>query len=177
MLRTRRNFFNISALTSLLVAAGCSKQTVGKVTTVTVNVQQVDLWAQAAENTTVMIVNLPGLPIDVVTKTAITTIGATVANDIAAWDQQTKGQTSFTIDTTNPKSIGMTLLTDCESVLTQARAAAAKSVNAQVMQYVNALALLVSLFQAQLNMLPTALKPGDRAMSEKEALQILQVKR
>ncbi len=176
---TRRTLLNTAYLFTIGSLSGCGAITankIGKVTTVTVNVAQIDAWSQAAENMTKLILSLPGINIPTPAVGAISLAGATITADIANWDKQTAGQTTYTVDTTNQSSIARTLLLDCQNVLNQTRTALGSTANQTTQSYINALAVIVSLFEAQLGVAPTAADQNTAPMSETDALKILRVR-
>lgn len=161
----------------LAALAACTTSTTGSITTVTVNVAQVDAWAQAFENAGNLILGLPGMNTALGGSGPIISVAiAAVATDVAAFDKATAGSATYSFDKTSVPSMLLSILTDGRSILTTAQAAlGTASKTGTVATYINALATIVSLFEATVGVMPAAAIMGAKPMSEADALAALKV--
>lgn len=163
---------------ALLGACGAvTTTTTGGITTVSVNVAKIDAYAQAFQNAGNTILGMPGMAAMLGPYALVASqVTAAVATDIAAFDKAAGGQTTLTFDATSvPASIN-SVLADGQKLLTTIRAGLPQTaVVGTVATYINALATVVSLFEAMVGTAPAAAIMGATPMSEDTALTILRV--
>ncbi|MDE2105501.1 MAG: hypothetical protein KGL39_50205 [Patescibacteria group bacterium] len=171
------------ALMPLAGLTGCgliTTTTTNGVTTITVNVKQLDAWGQAFANAASLIGVLPGIagtPAGV----AILGISALAAGDIAAIDKSANGALVLTFDATSIPAAVSSLLTDGSTLLTDSSNALPSVASGAVsvaQTYIAALKTVVSLLTAALT--PPASGPVvaaamPRPMTEAAALKTLRV--
>ena len=174
MVRTisRRAMLTSVAFPMATVAlGGCSlfsSKTVNGVTTITVNLNQLDSWGQAIANAGTMLA-----PIVPSVGPAIMAVVKVVAADIAAIDKDTGGTATLTFDATSIPAAISSLLADGQTILKTATAALPAEITSEARTILGALQTIVSLFAAALGSMG-AVKP---AMTETQALAALRVTR
>lgn len=174
---SRRAILGTSALLPAAALVGCGIVTTTKVngvTTITVNVAQINAWAQAFGNGAAMVAGLPGI-VGTPAGAAIAAISALVKVDAAAFNTAAAGSLTLTFNATSvPASIqsivtdGQTLLNATKAAIPQVPAAAATLANT----YLNAIATLVSLAEAAIT---TKVGTPHTPMTEGAALAVLRV--
>ena len=160
--------------------AGCgivgTSKTSG-VTTITINTASVATWAQAFRNAANLISTLPGI-VGTPTSLAIGAISTLVAADAAAFATASGGKLSLTFDGTSVPASLSSLLADGQKLLAATQAAlgsVASTATTQAQMYVNALATIVSIFEAAMGAAPVGAAPG--RMDETAALGTLGVRK
>jgi hypothetical protein len=175
---TRRNFSKESLLlASALVGgvtlmAGCTTSTVNGVTTVTLNVAQVNAWGQALVNSTTLVAGLPGINATPEAQ-AIKLVGPMISGDLAAFNKAANGALSLTFNTTSPAAGITSLVTDAQTLLNDTSAAIGSNLGGVAQEYLDAIKTVVSLIQAAT---ATSLVAGATPMTEAQALATLGVK-
>lgn len=177
----RRSLLFASALVApAALLAGCATSTANGVTTITLNVASVEAWSTAFLNASTLIAGLPGIA-GSGPSVVLMALANVIAADIASFKTAAGGNLSLTFDRTSvPKAI-TSLLADGQSLLTDTKAllsgvAAADAATAQT--YLNAVATLVSLFEAALGNVSAKASGvlGAEPMTERQALGALGVK-
>lgn len=178
---TRRHGLTITAAAmpaALLAACGTvTSKTMAGVTTVTINVAKVDAYAQAFENAGNTILSVPGVtgllgPYAIVASD----VTAIVGTDIAAFDKAAGGKTVLTFDATSVPASVNSVLADGQKLLTTFRAGLPQTaVVGALAAYLNALATVVSLFEAMIGAPPASATKDFTPMPEGVALAILGV--
>jgi hypothetical protein len=162
---------------SLLALAGCSavtSTTTNGVTTITVNVADVDAWGQAFLNASGLILALPGiaaLPVGA----AISAVLAVIKTDLAAFDTASGGNVTLTFNATSVPAAIQSVLADGKTLLSDAAGvpgAVTATVQATASEYVQALETVVSTFAAAIGQITAGASP----MSLGQALSVLKVK-
>jgi hypothetical protein len=164
---------------SLLALAGCSavtSTTTNGVTTITVNVADINAWAQAFLNGATFLLALPG----VAALPAASLIGlalAAVKTDLAAFDSAAGGNVTLTFNSTSIPAAIKSVLTDGRTLLSDAAGvpgAVPATVQATASEYVQALETVVSTFAAAVGQITAGAALG--AMPIATALSVLRVK-
>ncbi len=178
---TRRHGLTMTAAAmpaALLAACGAvTTTTTSGITTVTVNVAKVDAYAQAFQNAGNTILGMPGVagllgPY----ATVASNVTAIVTTDIAAFDKAAGGKTVLTFDATSVPASVNSVLADGQKLLTTLRAGLPQTaIVGSLGTYLNALATVVSLFEAMIGAPPAAATRGITPMPEGVALTILGV--
>ena len=107
---------------SLLALAGCSavtSTTTNGVTTITVNVADIDDWAEAFLNAAGLILALPGIAAGP-TGIAITAVLAVIKADLAAFNAASGGNVTLTFNSTSVPAAIQSVLTDGQTLLSDA---------------------------------------------------------
>ena len=169
---------NLLSTASLLALGGCGAftlSTANGVTTVTINVAQIDSWAQAFKNGAKLILGLPGiLPMLGSAGNVAFALIDVVATDIRAFDVAASGSATLSVNLNNVPDFISTVLADGQMILgTITKALPDTAIVGTAATYLNALATVVSLFEAMLGVAPAA-APRAR-MSETAALALLNV--
>ena len=176
----RRALLRSSALVpalALLTRCGAVTQTTTNgVTTVKINVAQIDTWFAALDSGASLVLSLTGVAATPA-GLALTAIGATISADLKAFDTATKGQATLTFDTTSVPSFVLALETDANNLLTNVKTAVSGAVATDVttaQNYLNAVETVVSLFMAEFGSLTVGAAAGAAPkMSEADALAVL----
>jgi hypothetical protein len=181
----RRWFLFSAAAASFVTAglAGCgaiSSNTTNGVTTLTVNVPQLNAWGQAFSNGAMLIAGLPGIsatPVGIL----LGVVSGSVLADLQSLASTAGTATVLTFDSTSVPTAVNSLLNDGKTLLADAKTALGSVGQASLTTantYIAAIQTLVSLFQAQLIVAPTtaaALK-ASAPMAETQALKTLKVR-
>lgn len=178
----RRQFAFASGWCFLATALnGCgaiTSNTTGGVTTLTVNVTQLNAWGQAFASGAKLIAGLPGIA-GTAAGIAILAVATAVGTDLAAFNKVAGGSVSLSFNSTSiPAAVqslandGQTLLADASGALVNVATTA--MTNAQT--YINAVQTIVSLFQAELSAAPVGAALKATSMTEATALATLGVK-
>lgn len=173
---TRR--FLLSTVTPAIAAAalvGCTTTTVNGVTTVTLNVAQVNGWAQAVLNSIALVAGLTGVVGTPVAAT-IMALEPVVSADLTAFDTATNGSLVLTFDSTSPSKVASSLLQDAQTVLSAVVAAVPQVPSAMeqtAQEYLQALKTVVGFFQAAMG--SVAASAVKAPMTEAQALKVLNV--
>jgi hypothetical protein len=162
----RRAILRASALvpvTAALAACGIfTSTTTNDVTTVTVNVSDLNAWGTAIINAATLVSGLPGIStttqgagIAAISKAATAALAAV---DVAAGTSQT-----FTFNSGSVPASITSLLSDGTTLLADAQAAAGGVTGTSVQTaqtYIEALTTIVALFQAAVSTIPTTTAPA-----------------
>ena len=168
---TRRAVLVLLPAAALSACGLITTTTTNGVTTITVNVAQLNNWGQAILNAGTMLAPLiPGVG------PAVMAILNLVSSDLAAVNKTAGGSVSLTFDSTSVPAALTSLLADGQKLIgtvSPALPAAASSVATEAQTVVNALQTVVSVLAATLGSV-AAVKP---VMTEAQALQVLGVTR
>jgi hypothetical protein len=174
----RRWVLFAAAATAALSGCGAiSTTTTGGVTTLTINVAQLNAWGQAFSNGAKLISGLPGI-LGTPAGLAIFAITTAAASDLAAFNVAAGGSVSLKFDRTSIPAAVQSLANDGQTLLTDSVGAlgnVATTAMTTAQTYVSAVQALVSLFQAALGVAPVAAMRGATPMSEAHALATLNV--
>jgi hypothetical protein len=168
--------------TSAMIPAGCgiiTTTTTGGVTKISINVAEVDAWAQAFVNAGNLIYGLPGVagllgPIGSVVQIVVKMVAA----DVMAFDKSAGGVTDLTFDATSIPAALNSILADGRKLLATVQGALPQigAIN-NVSTYANALATIVSVVEAALGVSPVSMRAGAVSpTAEAAALAVLGVK-
>lgn len=153
---SRRSLFLGVSMLALTRCGVVTTNTTNGMTTVTLNVAQVNKWAQAFENGAKLIGGLPGI-VGMPAAAVLMGVSALIADDIAAVNVAAGGAVALTFDSTSIPNAVSSLLADAQTLLKNAAAAVPASVNAVIATantYVAAISELVSVLE--LSILPAA---------------------
>lgn len=178
---SRRALLRSSALVPVAAAlAACgavTETTTNGVTTVTVNVAQIDAWGRAFANGAKLIAGLPGLS-GTATGLGISAVAAVVEADLAAFDKASGGSVSLAFNSTSVPAAVASLLADGKTLATDAAGALGNVASTAVQTaqtYIIAVETVVSLFQAAVGSIAVGAAVGGTRMSEAQALTALGV--
>lgn len=173
---SRRHLLAASTLVPVAACGVFTTNTTNGVTTISVDVAKIDGWAQAFQNAGNLVLALPGVPALLGPAAPIVTATiAMVAADIAAFDKSAGGSVVLTFNAGSVPAAISSVLADGQKLLSTIQAALpSTAIVGTVATYVNALATIVSVFEAAIG-LPVA-KLSAASMSEAQALAALRVK-
>lgn len=168
----------IPGVASLGACSAATSTTTNQVTTVTVNVADLNAWGNAIVNAAKLVSTLPGI-VGTPAGTTIAGIATIAGTDLAAVAAAAGASQTFTFNNGSvPAAInsllgdGQTLLTDAQGAIGNVSSTATQ--NAQT--YIAALSTIVALFQATVTTLPPAAAMADAKMTPAQALAVLGVK-
>ena len=170
-----------TALIPAAVLIGCgavTTTTTNGVTTITINVAQINAWATAFINAAALVAALPGIA-GTPTGLAITGVGGAAKLDLGAFTAVAGNSLSLTFNSTSAPAAVQSLLADGNELLTDAKGAlgsVASTALGSAQTYVTALGTIVSLFQAAMGVSASVATVSATApMSESTALKTLGV--
>lgn len=178
----RTTLLRTAAILPVAALAACgvfTSTTTNGVTTITINVAQVNAWGAAFINAAALVSGLPGIA-GTPAGLAIVAVGAVAKTDLAAFTATAGASVSLTFDKTSAPAAIQSLLTDGQTLLTDAQGALGSVAPASLgsaQTYVAAIQTIVSLFTAAMGVSASTAKVSATApMSEANALASLGVK-
>jgi hypothetical protein len=172
----RRSFLRTSALAPLIAGlAACgvvTTTTTNGVTSLTINVAQLNNWGQAFINMATLLAPLIG-PVGV----TVLTIGTVAKADLTAVDAAAGGSLSLSFDSTSVPAVISSLLADGQKIVSTVGAGvtsgAISALSAEAQTYLTAGETILSLFSAALG--SVAASASTPRMTEASALAALRV--
>lgn len=172
MIVTRRTLIGSIPVLGL---AACTTSTTNGVTTVTLNVQQVQLWATALVNASNLVASLPGIA-GTAPALVVAALGPIITADIAAFAKTAGSAVSLTFTTSSVPAAVASLETDANILLNDAKSVVTGVAAADLglaTTYVNAIETVVTLLEAAVGSVPAAAKTKALPMTEAQALAVL----
>ena len=166
----------LASLALLPLVAGCgvfSSGTQNGVTTVTVNVAQLNAWGTALLNSAALILSLPGIA-GTPPATAISVVAMAIRTDLAAFVQTAGSNVTLTFDSSSVPAAIKSLMDDAQQLLTIAQSTLSLVVSNSLQiarTYIAAIQTIVSLLTA----IASSAAPPPAPMSERTALTTLKV--